>query len=77
MIQVTHPHDVARYFEVCCIVDSSELSATAALTRTESRWGPRHRRTDYPERDDEHWLKQILMQRAPDGSIQVDCRPVI
>jgi succinate dehydrogenase/fumarate reductase flavoprotein subunit len=76
MVQVTDPHDVARYIEIGYIIDSSELSATAALTRTESRWGPRHRRTDYPERDDENWLKQILMQRAPDGTIKVECRPV-
>jgi succinate dehydrogenase/fumarate reductase flavoprotein subunit len=75
LIQIGDPHDLARYFEVSYIIDSAELSATAALVRTESRWGPRHRRTDYPDRDDEKWLRQILLQPAPDGSIEVTFRP--
>lgn len=76
MLRATDPHYLARYFEIGCIIDSAELSATAALARTESRWGPRHRRTDYPESDDNNWLKQILMQRGPDGTIKVEYRPV-
>ena len=76
VVKVNDPHELARYFEVGYIIDSSELSATAALTRQESRWGPRHRRTDYPERDDANWLKQIFLQIAPDGTPQVECRAV-
>lgn len=76
LVKVTDAHELTRYFETGYIIDSSELSATAALTRRESRWGPRHRRTDYPERDDKNWLKQILMQSAPDGTVKVECRPV-
>ncbi len=76
VVKINDAHELARYFEIGHIIDSSELSATAAMTRQESRWGSKHYRTDYSERDDAHWLKQILLQPAADGTPRVEFRQV-
>jgi succinate dehydrogenase/fumarate reductase flavoprotein subunit len=52
LVQVKDAHELSRLIEVGFIIDCAELSATASLARRESRWLPRHYRTDYPETDD-------------------------
>jgi succinate dehydrogenase/fumarate reductase flavoprotein subunit len=37
----------------------------SSLTRKESR--NRFHRSDYPNQDDEHWLKHILIEKTPSG----------
>jgi succinate dehydrogenase/fumarate reductase flavoprotein subunit len=76
VVRIRDAHEVARSLEVGCILDCAELSATASLTRTESRWGTKHYRSDYPERDDAHWLRYVVLRRGPDGAISVTCPPV-
>ncbi len=46
----------------------------SALNRTESRGA--QAREDYPERDDENWLKHTLCWVSSDGSVRFDYRPV-
>ena len=45
-----------------------------ALTRKESRGA--HFRTDYLDRDDEGWLKHILLYHNTNGTPDIDYLPV-
>ena len=49
------------------------LTAVAAL-REETRGG--HLRSDFPERDDEHWLGHLLAVRRPDGTVETSYHPL-
>jgi succinate dehydrogenase / fumarate reductase flavoprotein subunit len=51
--------------EVGFIIDLAEVMCLGALERRESRGG--HARRDFPERDDESWLKHTLAHATPDG----------
>jgi succinate dehydrogenase / fumarate reductase flavoprotein subunit len=46
----------------------------SAIERKESRGA--HTRLDYPNRDDENWLKHIALTRQPDGSEKMSYIPV-
>lgn len=61
------------HLELGNMLDVAEAIATAALHRKESR-GAQFRR-DYPQRDDESWLKHILVRYSPDGP-SLDYSPV-
>ena len=60
-------------FETENLLDLAEAMLTAALAREESRGG--HARTDFPERDDEKWLKHTLVSFSKDGP-KLDYKPV-
>ncbi len=65
--------DVLGAIELGFMVDCAETTVLAALERKESR-GAQYR-TDYPKRDDEHWLKHIDISLDGDGP-QVTYSPV-
>jgi succinate dehydrogenase / fumarate reductase flavoprotein subunit len=47
------------------MLELGHVIALGALVREESRGA--HYRTDFLERDDEHWLKHTLAYQTPDG----------
>ena len=60
--------------ELGFLLDNADPLVAAALAREESRGG--HWRDDFPQRDDEHWLKHSLVYREPDGSMRLELKPV-
>jgi len=74
---VRNGHELAKLYEVEHIIKCADLSALASLERKESRWGETHYRTDYPERDDENWLKHVVLRpgEGPVG-VKVETRAV-
>ena len=65
--------DLLFILELGYLLDCAEAIVLSAIGRTESRGA--QFRTDYPERNDEDWLKHILVSYTPDG-IQTDYTPV-
>jgi succinate dehydrogenase / fumarate reductase flavoprotein subunit len=57
--------DVLGAFELGFMLDCAECTCVAALHRTESR-GAQYR-TDFPERNDDQWLKHIDITRDDEG----------
>ena len=52
----------------------ARLIVESALAREESRGA--HFRADFPEQDDESWLRAVLVARGSDGEPQLSTRPV-
>ncbi len=65
--------DLVFHYELGFMLDCAETITVSALTREESRGA--HWRTDFPQRDDERWLRHILIFRGPDGP-RIDYLPV-
>ncbi|MBS1881236.1 MAG: FAD-binding protein, partial [Actinobacteria bacterium] len=57
--------DLIGAIELGYMLDNAECTCIAALERKESR-GAQYR-TDYPERNDEEWLKHIDVEKTDDG----------
>ena len=60
-VRVRDYGELRRYLELENMVLLSEMVCRAALLRTESRGA--HYRTDYPEEDNNSWLKNILIRK--------------
>ena len=60
--------------EVTNMLDVAEMVARASLLRRESRGA--HYREDYPSKDDEQWLKNIVISRTKEGKVKLTPRPV-
>lgn len=65
--------ELIELLELESLLYVSKVETEAALARQESRGG--HFRDDYPERDDENWLKHTLV-RWKDGKVELDYKPV-
>ncbi len=59
--------DVLGALELGFLLDCAETTVVAALERKESRGA--QFRTDFPERNDEEWLKHIDVARGEDGPL--------
>ncbi len=58
-------HELVKYLELEGMLHLAEVIVEGALARKESR-GP-HFRLDYPDRDDQHWLRHTLAFKTLDG----------
>ena len=66
--------ELLNAWEMSNLLDTAEVTAASALNRKESRGG--HAREDYPERDDENWLKHTLIWKE-DGKLKIGYKPVV
>ncbi|MDE0021875.1 MAG: FAD-binding protein [Candidatus Poribacteria bacterium] len=58
--------DILETIEMDHMLELTQIVAAGALARQESRGG--HSRRDYPQRDDQSWLKHTLAYRQDDGT---------
>jgi succinate dehydrogenase / fumarate reductase flavoprotein subunit len=66
--------ELIEAWEVGCLLDLAEVTTVSALARQESRGA--HSRDDFPERDDDNWLKHSLVYRR-DGENELKYKPVV
>ncbi|MEZ4516926.1 MAG: succinate dehydrogenase flavoprotein subunit [Chloroflexota bacterium] len=66
--------DLLEAWELGCLLELADVTATSALARKESRGG--HARDDFPEREDADWLKHTLCYQSENG-FKLDYKPVI
>ena len=68
-------HDLARCVDAQSMVLEAEVFFRASLERTESRGF--HLREDFPEQDDDHWLKWVVVKRDGDRmAVRTDAIPI-
>ena len=65
----TFNQSLIHTIETGWLLDLADCMVTGALDRTESRGA--HSRTDFPERDDENWMKHTLSY-MDDGQVRLD-----
>jgi succinate dehydrogenase / fumarate reductase flavoprotein subunit len=65
--------DVLELWELGCLLDVAEVTAKSALDRKESRGA--HARDDYPEREDEQWMKHTMAFMDEKG-VELKYKPV-
>jgi succinate dehydrogenase / fumarate reductase, flavoprotein subunit len=66
--------DLVEALELQNLMANAMATMVGAEARTESRGA--HAHDDYPERDDEHWLKHTLAWCGEDGAVRLGYRPV-
>lgn len=66
--------DLLEAIELGYLLDLAEVTAASALARRESRGA--HSREDYPERDDQNWLRHTLAYWAEAG-VELRYKPVV
>jgi succinate dehydrogenase / fumarate reductase, flavoprotein subunit len=66
--------DLLEAWELRNLLDLAHVTAASALNRTESRGA--HSREDFPDRDDQEWLKHTLASFDETGDVRIDYKPV-
>jgi succinate dehydrogenase / fumarate reductase flavoprotein subunit len=66
--------DLVEALELDNLIGQAGTILHSALYRSESRGA--HAREDYPERDDQNWLKHTLAWLDNDGKVRLGDRPV-
>lgn len=67
--------DLLEAWELGCLLELAEVTALSACAREESRGG--HAREDFPERNDDAWLKHTLCARNENGAYSLSYKPVV
>ncbi len=66
--------DLVETLELTNLMPQALVTAQCALNRTESRGA--QARDDYPDRDDDNWMKHSLVSVDDKGNVTIDYRPV-
>jgi succinate dehydrogenase/fumarate reductase flavoprotein subunit len=66
----TYNRDRMEAIEVPFMIRTGLLVAHAALCRKESRGS--HYRTDFPERNDKEWLRNVVVKENKDGDVSIE-----
>jgi len=66
--------DLVEALELENLLTCAQATVHGALNRTESRGA--HARDDFPDRNDEEWMKHTITWQDADNSVKIDYRPV-